>query len=187
MTTRKNAIGRRHVLTGAAGLTAAALLAPQPAWAQPAGARSRAIGANAAARVKLLARRARRAAPQDRQFLYIAAVAECEPPTKRYYFLAGNAGNYVEDFCDAIYNGQLTFVESRPLPIESGQPLQGFRYNGVDNAGEYGYFFGSDDLGNGQYALVMLAGHFQPGQDPEPFPAEFVTLASRRPFPEASG
>ncbi|MER8834648.1 hypothetical protein [Mesorhizobium sp. M0909] len=104
-------------------------------------------------------------AKDERQFTYTISVDCGDYTTKRIYILRGDQGNYIEDFCGSIFNGALTYVSSDPVVVQ-GVTINGLRYNSTDEAGEWKYFFGSDDLGGGQYFLTFDGAHYVPGEDP---------------------
>lgn len=125
-----------------------------------------------------LKKRARGTGGGARNYTYRVEVTECPgAPSYLTYVLRGDAGSYAEDFCGEVLPGTLTYVTDITITYE-GFELTGEVYNGVDSIGEWGYFFGTDDLtGAGEY-LVMLAGAYQQG-DPPQWEPESGALATR--------
>jgi hypothetical protein len=116
-------------------------------------------------------------ASQERHYTYIVKL-DCEDGStaSNIYTLRGESGNYVETWCsDSSLHGNLTYVSSDPVSI-GGTMLNGYRYDATDEAGDWSYFFGSDDLtGQNGYVLAIGSGHYQSGTDPEFFAAYLAT------------
>lgn len=92
------------------------------------------------------------------------------------YILRGDNGSYTEDFCDDALSGTLRFVTEMSITYEDYE-LRGYVYNGRDELGEWGYMFGTEDLGGGSYILMFGEPYVQ-GQEPALEPVAVCTRTS---------
>jgi hypothetical protein len=127
---------------------------------------------------KFLKKRSRGRGTSARNYTYSIEIPDCPGTPSRFtYVLRGDGGSYAEDYCGDVLTGTLAYVTDVRITFEDFE-LSGHAYNGTDAAGEWGYFFGTDDLtGAGEY-LVMLAEPYQAG-DPPPWDPQYGALATR--------
>lgn len=111
-------------------------------------------GLGKAGLIKLAKRAANRKARVAAERFYNYAVSD--GVLDATYLLRGDEGTYQEIWggSDPLH-GVLTHISDEPIVIQ-GMTFNGSRYRGVDEAGEWLYFFGSEDLTGGGEFLVGI-------------------------------
>jgi hypothetical protein len=92
----------------------------------------------------------------ERFFDYTFEITDLE--IKGEYMLRGDVGTYREVWYGGEpLNGTLTHLSDDPVDIEGIGTVNGFRYSGTDETGDYLYFFGSDDItGAGGFLIAIF-------------------------------